>query len=249
MEGLLYAGPSAALSHRSAAYRHEMISRPPSLIEVSIPHARRSTSRDGIEVYRRRDMPISGGRLRSTVVPATFVDLAGTTKDVDTIVGLASAALGRAHLTQLRDEIHRRSRVPNRDLLLEILGAVEHGVESPLEFRYHRDVERRHRLPRSQLQARQVLDGLWIRADCVYPSHGVRVELDGQLAHPNGRTDADVWRDNAALVLARDLTLRYRWVHVAVRPCATARQVTLALRSRGWGGSAEPCGPDCPVAR
>jgi hypothetical protein len=249
MEALLYAGPGAALSHRSAAYRHEMISRPPGLIEVSIPHSRRRSSRSGIEMYRRRDMPISGGRLRSTVVPATFVDLASATEDVDKIVGLASAALGRTHLTHLRDEVARRSRIPNRDLLLEIIGAVEDGVESPLEYRYHRDVERRHKLPRSHLQVRQVLDGLWTRADCIYTSHGVRVELDGQLAHPNGRTDADVWRDNAALVLAKDLTLRYRWVHIAVTPCATARQVTLALRSRGWHGDAEPCGLQCAVAR
>jgi len=249
MEALLYAGPGAALSHGSAAYRHEMISRPPMTIEVSVPHTRRRSRQEGIEVLRRRDMPISQGRLRTTVAPATFVDLASGTDDIDTIVGLASAALARTHLTHLRDEIDRRSRVANRTLLLEILGAVEDGVESPLEYRYHRDVERRHKLPRSHLQARQVLDGLWLRADCVYPSHGVRVELDGQLAHPNGRTDADVWRDNAALVIAKDLTLRYRWVHVAVTPCATARQVALALRSRGWRGLAVPCGPSCAVAR
>ncbi|MCK6210387.1 hypothetical protein KZX45_07520 [Georgenia sp. EYE_87] len=249
MEALLYAGPGAALSHRSAAYRHEMISRPPSLIEVSVPHTRRRARQQGIEVLRRRHMPISQGRLRTVVAPATFVDLASGTNDIDTIVGLASAALRRTHLSHLRDEIDRRSRIPNRALLLEILGEVEDGVESPLEYRYHRDVERRHGLPRSQLQARQVLDGLWVRADCLYLSLGVRVELDGQLAHPNGRTDSDVWRDNAALVIAKDLTLRYRWVHVAVTPCATARQVAHALRSRGWRGRAVPCGPGCAVAR
>lgn len=75
----------------------------------------------------------------------------------------------------------------------------------------------------------------------------MRVELDGRLAHPFGRTDADVWRDNAVVLAHAELTLRYRWAHVAVAPCRTARQVAGALRAGGWRSRPARCSPACPV--
>ncbi len=75
----------------------------------------------------------------------------------------------------------------------------------------------------------------------------MRCELDGELAHPGGRTDSDTWRDNAVLIERGDITLRYRWGHVALTPCATAAQVAAALRLRGWRGAPRACKPDCPV--
>lgn len=119
--------------------------------------------------------------------------------------------------------------MPHRALLLDLLAEAEDGVESPLERRYQRDVERRHHLPRAQPQVRERLTNGWIRADAVYLGLGVRTELDGALAHPFGRTDADTWRDNAVLIERGDITLRYRWAHVAARPCAVAAQVQAAL--------------------
>ena len=124
---------------------------------------------------------------------------------------------------------------------------VEAGVESPLELRYRVAVERGHGLPQSELQTREVLSGRWIRADCRYRRYGVRVELDGRLAHPGGRTDQDTWRDNAALLETDEITLRYRWHHVAGTPCRTASQVVTALRRGGWQGTPRPCGPGCRV--
>lgn len=95
---------------------------------------------------------------------------------------------------------------------------------------------------------RHVLDGRWVRADRVFDGLGVRVELDGQLAHPHGSTDRDVWRDNAVLVERAELTLRYRWTHVTSSPCATAAQLATALHARGWRGTLRRCGPACTGA-
>ena len=61
-----------------------------------------------------------------------------------------------------------------------------------------------------------------------------------------GRDDDDVWRDNAVRVTHGDVTLRYRWRHVAGAPCATAAQVAAALRARGWQGSPARCAPRMP---
>ncbi|MFD1507280.1 hypothetical protein FE374_14180 [Georgenia yuyongxinii] len=168
--------------------------------------------------------------------------------DEDSVVSIVCGALQHnTDLEQLRRAVHARPRLRHRALLRELLEVIARGVESTLEYRYHR-IERAHGLPVSRLQLRQVLDGLWLRADCVYKGLLVRVELDGQLAHPFGRTDKDVWRDNAVSISASELTLRYRWRHVVVTPCEVARQVAIALRSRGWQDTPRPCGPGCAVA-
>lgn len=248
MAALLHAGSGAALSHESAAFRHRIRDTPPGVVEVSVPHARRVATSAGVVVTRRRYMPPASGRL-PTIAPAdTVVDLLARTRDEDRAVGLLCDAV-RAGVPPLAlvGVVQERAWVPRRALALDLLGAVRDGVESPLEHRYHRDVGRRHRLPVASLQLRHLLDGGWVRADCVYEGLGVRVELDGRLAHPTGRTDRDTWRDNAVVLDYGELTLRYRWRHVLVTPCPTAVQVVRALRTGGWTGEPHPCHPGCPV--
>lgn len=245
--GLLHAGAGAALSHESAAHLHEFRTAPPRRVEVTIPQARRVVPASGVVVYRRT-MPPAGGRPRRTWRGDTVVDLvAAASSDDDAVGWVCDAVRAGTNLLEITDALARRQRVRNRRLLGDLLTEVAEGIESPLERRYHRDVERRHGLPRAELQVREVVGGVWIRADCVYPGLRVRVELDGALAHPGGRTDGDTWRDNAVLI-TRGITLRYRWRHVAVTPCVTAVQVSGALRLRGWTGRPRPCGPGCALA-
>ena len=88
-----------------------------------------------------------------------------------------------------------------------------------------------------------------IRSDARYPEYGVRVELDGELAHPGRATSADLYRDNDVLIDTGERTFRYRWTHVAGTPCRTASQLGRALRQGGWEGSVRVCGPGCSVLR
>ena len=244
---LLYAGRGAALSHSSAAFHHNLIDRPGAVVHVSVPHGRRVARQKGIEIHRRRHMPQVWGRLPATGPIDTVVDMSELdSTTADGVVSLVCAALQRnVDGEQMLKAVLRRRSLRHRALLLDLLAVVDKGIESALEYRYHR-VERAHGLPQSQLQVRQVLDGLWLRADCVYRRYRLRIEL-GQLAHPFGRTDSDVWRDNAVVISTEELTLRYRWRHVAITPCQVARQVALALRARGWRGAPKPCGPTCAV--
>ena len=243
---LLHAGPGATLSHGSAAFVHAFRTAAPRGIDVSVPEARRHEPVPGLTIHRRRAMPPSGGRPRRTWRGDTVVDLVAAARSDDDAIGwVCDAVRAGARLPEITDALARRTRVHNRRLLGELLAEVAAGIESPLEHRYHRDVERRHGLPRAELQVREVVGAVWIRADCVYRGLGVRVELDGALAHPGGRTDADTWRDNAVVLARGEITLRYRWRHVAVTPCATAGQVAAALRSGGWRGRPRPCGPAC----
>ena len=50
---LLAAGPGAVLSHATAAWWWSLIPAPPAVIEVSVPHGRR-TRVDGVKIHRRR---------------------------------------------------------------------------------------------------------------------------------------------------------------------------------------------------
>ncbi|GGC09007.1 type IV toxin-antitoxin system AbiEi family antitoxin domain-containing protein [Cellulomonas carbonis] len=250
---VLHAGPGAALSHLSAAHAQRIrTARPSEPLHVSIPACRRITAAADLVVHLRRRMPdvvlAAQARIPSTPRAVTVIDAAAGARGADGVIawvtdGLRAGATAR----ELRDVLADRARTPNGHLLREVLGEAVAGVESALELRYVRDVERRHRLPTSSAQDRDVVGGLWVRADGRYEPYRTRVELDGWLGHPGGRTDRDTWRDNAVLLERGELTLRYRWRHVAVTPCAVAEQVVAALRARGWAGTPRRCGAGCAV--
>ncbi len=247
---LLYAGQGAALSHGSAAFVRGLASEPPRIVEVSIPASRSVKPAPGVRIVRRVTMPPAFGRLRSLSLEQTTVDLIDRARTVDDAMGVITQAF-RHNVArwELREIVRARPRLRHRRLVDDLIAEVEEGLESPLERRYHHDVERAHGLPRAALQVRTVLGGALTRADRLHTAFGVRVELDGELGHPGGRTDKDVWRDNAALVERGELTLRYRWIHVVLSSCETAAQVALALQRRGWRGEPSPCGPACRLHR
>ncbi|KGM09421.1 type IV toxin-antitoxin system AbiEi family antitoxin domain-containing protein [Cellulomonas bogoriensis] len=246
---LLHAGAGAALSHESAAVLHGFTSRLPRVITVVVPWERHPVARPGMVVRRRRRAIRTTVReLPVTDQPTTVLDLVARSRSDDDALGWVSAAVrAGTRPADLRRLAAAQSRVGRRRLLGEVLDLVEEGAESPLEARYHRDVERRHGLPRSARQGWEQLADGWIRSDCRYVGRGVRVELDGQLGHPGGRTSTDTWRDNAVALTHDEVTLRYRWDHVAVHPCRTAQQVAAALHRRGWTGTPRACSPGCAV--
>ena len=254
---LLYAGPEAVLSHEATGFLHGFRTAPPATVTVTVPAGLRATDSPGLTIVRSRRLPnsrpSSGGvppgarTFARTSFAETALDLASRAVDADGVVAaLSEAVRGRTPPAEIAAALAARPNQPNRRLLLDMLTEVAEGVESPLELRYRR-LARRHGLPPAVLQVRHRLEGRRVRADCVYRGRGVRVELDGGLGHPGGRTDKDTWRDNAVGIEHLELTLRYRWAHVAGRPCDTAAQVATALRSRGWAGAPRPCGPHCPV--
>lgn len=246
---LLYAGAGALLSHDTAAALHGIRRQATDPVHVTIPEVRRVSPTDGVVLHRRTSAPEIVGRPRRTAPGDTVLDVVASARSVDDAVGwLTDAARAHVHPSLVLAALDRRPHVRRAGLLRDLLTEVGEGVESPLERRYRRDVERPHRLPASSMQVSHLVEGRWIRADVLYRGFGVRVELDGALAHPGGRTDTDTWRDNAVLLARGDLTLRYRWRHVAVTPCSTAAQVAVALRGRGWTGLPRRCGPRCRIS-
>jgi len=243
---VLAAGRGAALSHASAGYLHGLLRDPGPDLVVSVPRPRTVQPQPGLVVHRRRTMPHAAGRPRAVDVAETVLDLLGEAEHDDQAVAvLAEAVRGGVSTSRILLRATERRALAHRELVRAVLTDPTLGIESPLEHRYVRDVERAHRLPRTVGQVRQRVAGGWIRADRVHEGLRVRIELDGRLAHPGGTTDRDVWRDNAVLIEHDDLTLRYRWSHVAGGPCRVARQVAQALTRAGHATTATRC-PRCP---
>ncbi|NLF04839.1 MAG: hypothetical protein GX593_07575 [Actinomycetales bacterium] len=150
---LLYAGPGAALSHDSAAYLRGLIGDPPRIIEVSVPASRTGDPSRGLRVHRRGHMPPSFGRLVSTSIEHTALDLVHRARSVDDVVGSLTEAYRRhASRRELRELVASRPRLRHRPLVTDVLCEADAGIESPLERRYHHEVERAHGLPRAKLQ-------------------------------------------------------------------------------------------------
>ncbi len=247
---VLYAGEGAVLGFEAAGYDAGIVRSPPATVDVWVPLARNARSRPGVRVHRRTCLPRDGMQTDPprTRTDPTVLDLTSRCLDADAVVGVLTEGLRRgASADGVLALLAERPRQRWRRLLLEVLADCEVGVESPLEWHYHRDVVQRHGLPRFELQSRHRVGGRWIRADSRCARFGVRTELDGALAHPGGRTDSDAWRDNDAVIDTDEITLRYRWAHVVGRPCHTAAQVVRALRRGGWTGQPRACGPECQL--
>jgi very-short-patch-repair endonuclease len=186
--------------------------------------------------------------LPQTTAEDTVLDLVDEQRRPEAVIGLITTACQKRLTSPIRltQAVAKRKRLRWRKLVVELLTAVEEGVESPLEWRYARDVERAHGLPRGKRQARANHKGRIYLRDVFYEEYQTVVELDGRAAHPDDEAHRDMRRDNAAAERA-EVTLRYGWPDVAGRPCQVAVQVAGFLTARGWGDSPTRCGPQCLI--
>jgi len=149
----------------------------------------------------------------------------------------------------LRTTLNAHRKLRWRGQLDEMIIAAAGGAYSLLEFRYDRDVERAHGLPRASHQVPFTKpDGSRGFRDRYYEKFGLVVELDGRQAHPAERRGEDRSRDNDATA-GGGSTLRYDWDDVTRHGCGTAAQVARSLASRGWTGQHKQCTPACRATR
>ena len=249
---VLRAGPGAVLSHLTAAELHGLIDSPADSIFVMIPSTRRIRA-PGIIVQMsgRIDEARQPNRQPPrTSVEETVFDLTELALNFDDACGWITRAVGRRLTTEnkLRVAMSARKKMRWRAELGDVLAAAGDGIHSVLEYRYLRDVERAHGLPRSRHQVRVVIDGKAAYRDAYYDEYQLAVELDGRLAHPDDERWRDSLRDNKAS--ARGIqTTRYGWRDVYGHACETAVLQAQILRQRGWPGTPRPCSERCPVGR
>lgn len=179
------------------------------------------------------------GALSHLTVEDTVLDLCAEGSEAE-VVGLVTRAVSQrlTDPTRLRRTLQARTRQTHRDLLVDLLGDVASGAESPIELRYLNDVERPHGLPRSNRQQSRL--GLPYLSDVGYDAFQLLVELDGLRWHEGEQRFRDLDRDNR-FAFVDWLTLRYGWYDLVSRPCVIAFQVAEALIRRGWPGLPKRC--------
>ena len=254
---VLYAGAGAVASGETAAFLSGLRDRPPSHLEIAV-HARRRVQDhpggDGAPPLRiRRVRGLHTRRHPSRLPPQTrtedtVLDLVDRAVDRDHVVGVITGACQRRLTTaaRIRQCAAGRGRLRWRGLVTEVLEDVEDGVQSPLERRWRRDVERAHGLPAGQRNHCEGYRGSHLYRDVRYTPYATVIELDGNAAHPMERRELDRARDND-LAESAQVTLRYGWRAVAGTPCRTAAQVARVLTRRGWGGEVRRCGRECKL--
>jgi len=249
---VLRAGDGAVLSHQTAAELHGLIDFPAEVIYVTVPSTRRVairglivriSGRIGQATQPKRDPP-------RTSVEETVLDLVQVSPGFDDACGWITRACAKRLTTEekLRATLALRKKTRWRAELDDVLAAAGDGIHSALEYRYVRDVERAHGLPRSRHQVRVVIDGRTVYRDAYYEEYQLAVELDGRLAHPDDERWRDSRRDNQARARGVE-TCRYGWRDVYAHPCETALLLAQILRLRGWRGHPRPCSSRCPVGR
>lgn len=224
---VLYAGPGAMLSHRTAARWRSLIDYGPQVIEVSTP--RRIRSLQGVKVFSRRQGLVREFHrgLPVTQIPVTMVDLAATTGpravhralgqldfqkllDVDAL--LSACAYGRRGSTALRTAIEEYD--PRRK-----------HANGRLEEDFY-DLCKRRALPLPLLNTYMHQ----IKCDAYWPQQGLVVELDGEPGHSSPaqrRRD----RRNDMMLRRHGLTvLRYDWDLVHRQATEVCDDVLMTLR-------------------
>jgi hypothetical protein len=251
---VLRAGPGALLSHETAAELHGFASEISAKIHVTVPFDRRPARRrdvHGIVIHRARvlrpDEMQAPWLYPITSVQDTVLDLVDAAKTFDRAYSWICDALGakKTALVHLRAGLARRKKIRWRAWLTDALAECEDGINSALERRYVRDVERAHGLPRAIRQVKRRVGSGNIYLDNLYEEYQLCVELDGAATHPDKNRWKDTKRDNANIAAYNTRTMRYGWVGVTEENCSSAAMVGSALHNNGWQGQLRRCGPRC----
>ena len=250
-------GPDAVLSHFTAAELDGLADGQRDVVHVTIPaHLRVRLSRRDvcsglprIVVHRSARLALARHPARTpprTRIEETVLDLTELAPTFDGAFGWLSAACGRRLVTpdQLRDAVARRAKMRWRADVMAAVEEISDGVHSNLERGYLHSVERPHRLPTAQRQARLKRGTRSAYLDNFYAEFGVAVELDGLASHPAEARWLDMRRDTF-FAGSGIITLRYSWADITTRPCQVAREIGLVLRQRGWTGTLRACRASC----
>lgn len=233
-------GPGAAASHRSAAWLHGLIAKPPTVAQVTV-QSDYTRCLAGVEVHRS-GLPVPARPVRSvraTDAARTVVDFAATAAsgELAMVVDRALAA-GLVRLVDLVDSAGSSDRRGSARVrrCLEERGLVGGPEPSVLESAMVRLLVRHGLpLPRAELLAGPL--GCY-RLDFAYPERKLASEVSGYTWHHSAE---QLTRDHArlrALTLQGWMVLTYTWMDVVHSGEVVAAEIAAAYRLRGLGMAA-----------
>jgi hypothetical protein len=245
---LLYGGPSAILSHRTAAEEWGMLPVEEGPVHVTVPYGCSAISQPPEVVVHR-------SRAHAYIAVASVPP---RTSRADTALDLAVAEPSAREamrqlvsvtttcgisLVELERQLAERPPYRYRRALASALDRMAGGVASVLEDLYALDVEEAHAIPPAVRQAPFMVDGHTLWEDAVYDHVGVplTVRLDGRAYHSHPTVAfRDRRRDNAAELAGR-ARLVFGWRDIREDACGAAREVLTVLHRHGWHGPARLC--------
>lgn len=237
LTAVLSSGPSAVLSHRSAAALWGIRSSAGGPVDITLPSKSTSSRRvrrhhsllPADEVGEHEGIPV-------TSVPRTTLDLAARASidEVESVIREAEyrQLYDRLSLPDLLDRYPGRRGVQRVRTALERIEALPPGrPRSPLEERFLPFL-RRHGLPRPRLNDWIVVGTHRFQVDCHWEGTGQIVELDSWQAHGT-RTAfrSDRTRDRILRVSGYAVT-RISWAQLDDEPEAVARDLRALLYKR-----------------
>ncbi len=236
--GLLRGGAGAVLGAAAAANAHGLLRDPPRVLHVWAPTCHGDLAVDHLRVRFRRGRRTGRGRPPRTSVEVSLLDLADVSEENATVAAMASAlADHKTRPERILTELGGRVRTRHSRVIRGLCEESSKGIESALEWRFHRRVLMRHGLPIPERQAR-TNEG---RVDGLYREQRLIVELDGMRDHSDW--SKDMMRDNRHAIDGL-VTLRYGWHAVEGSTCAVAAQVAEALALQGGRAGLRRC-PEC----
>jgi len=187
MAAVLFGGPEAVLSHRSAAELWAIAPRLGRAIDITRKRAWRASP--GIAVHRSSipaDEIETVAGIPCTCVPRTSLDLAGSTSRDELGRVINQAEVRRlTHSLSMYDMLERYPRRRGAPVLRALLDDREEArgiTRGELEERFAALLARSD-LPLPQRNVSLAIRGRFIEADCLWRGQRVIVELDGKQAH------------------------------------------------------------------
>jgi hypothetical protein len=241
--------PSAFVAGEAALWLAGVVDGCPAVIDIAV--TRQVRGQPGVRTAR-----LSSVRAHPALLPprlvleAALLSAVGRSTNPARVVDLVLAAGQRRVTTPKRivDAAAGLDRLRWRSLVIELCADLSDGLQSPLERRYERTVERPHGLAHGVFNSREVAPTSGsVYRDVRYRGFRCVVELDGRAAHPIDEAFRDRRRDNHA-ARQGDRVLRDGWREIAAEPCGVAAEVAGVLAA-GWSSSAHACGPRCVVGR
>jgi len=237
MAAVLASGPSAVLSHRSAATLWGIHDSRRSRVEVTATGRRRPGPT--IEARRGR-LPPDGVTtycgIPVTTVSRTLLDLAAVLNRRQLERALLEAEVRRlGDPTSLATLIDRHPNRRGTAVLRSMLASGRLGenlTRSELEERFLAFVDRAG-LARPKTNAYVEIAGRLIECDCLWHTERLIVELDGYATHaPHTSFEADRARDRA-LQVAGWRVVRITWRQLHAEPARVARDLRVLLATPG----------------
>jgi predicted transcriptional regulator of viral defense system len=238
MAAVLAYGPTAVLSHRSAAALHGLRpdNRPKADITLPGPSAR---PRPGIDVHRSATLQAADvttvDGIPCTSVARTLLDLADVVDRRGVERAVDQAEVQRVFdLRAVNEVLSRAAGRRGAGVLRQVLAEYDGPTltHSELEERFH-EICRRAGVPKPEVNAWIPLDGGAVKADFLWRAERLIVETDGWATHGTRRSFEDDRRRDRRLRLAGWDVVRFTWRDVEREPEETADVLARLCAARG----------------